>query len=109
MKIHTKQPLLRALRLNGKEMISIGILFSVTILSWCIAEGSTALFREKIESELQSVIASDISVLSQTYPENTVRESLRKIAQKYSGRISESIELSYTLEKDIEKNNETAS
>lgn len=51
-----------------------------------------------METELQSVTASDISVRSSFFPDNTMRESLRKIAKKNGAQVSESVEFSYTIE-----------
>lgn len=101
MKNDANTSTLRALRINWKELLSVGILFSVTILSWCITEYSTTLFRTQIETELQNITASDISVSSSLFPEKSIRESLSELAKQYGARFSESVEFSYTLEKEV--------
>jgi hypothetical protein len=93
-----KESSLRALRLNLREIISIGVLFFVTIVSWCIAEGTTTIFREKMNAELRNVISSDISISSQSFPSNIDREFMRALGLKYNARYTESIEFPFTIE-----------
>lgn len=94
----TKKSVLQALRLDFRELISIGMLFFVAILSWCIAEGSTTLFREKINSELRTITASDMSVSSQMFPTESDRNTLRELAIKHGAETTESVEFPFTLE-----------
>lgn len=94
----TKKSVLQALRLDFRELISIGMLFFVAILSWCIAEGSTTLFREKINSELRTITASDMSVSSQMFPTESDRNMLRELAIKHGAETTESVEFPFTLE-----------
>jgi predicted lysophospholipase L1 biosynthesis ABC-type transport system permease subunit len=89
---------LRALRLNFRELLPIGGLFLVAMLCWCIAEFSTVVFQAKIDGELRTVTSSDIAVSSRTMPAEIDRAKLRSTAEKYGARVTESVDFPYTLE-----------
>ena len=95
---HPKSVALRALRLDMRSMLSIGALFVVVLLTWCIAEYATSVFRSNIENELRTVTASDISVSSRTFPSDVDRKDLRSLAAKYQANFTESVIFPYTLE-----------
>jgi len=87
-----------------KALLSVGALFLITLLTWGIAEFATLTFQSKIEGELRSVVASDISVSSRIFPTESTRAALRDLAKKYNAKISESLEFPYTLELSQAKN-----
>lgn len=93
-----KSAVFRAFRLNFIALLPIGVLFLITLLTWGIAEYSTLTFQSKIEGELRSVIASDLSVSSRIFPSQETRSALREVAEKYHAKISESVEFPYTLD-----------
>lgn len=88
---------LRALRMNSRELLGIGTLFLVTILTWCAAEFSTVTFHDRIENELRTVTASDISASTQTFPDEATRAKLREIGAQFGARRSESVEFPLTI------------
>lgn len=100
-KIRTPRPesvALRALKLDNRSMLPIGMLFLVVLLTWCIAEYATTIFRSNIENELRTVTASDISVSSRNFPSDVDRNELRSLAQKYQSQFTESINFPFTIE-----------
>lgn len=89
---------LRALRFDMRSMLSIGALFVLVLVTWCIAEYATSVFRSNIENELRTVTASDISISSRTFPSDADRGELRSLAEKYKSKATESINFPFTLE-----------
>lgn len=89
---------LRALRFDIRSMFPIGMLFLVVLLTWCLAEFSTTVFRSTIAKELQAVTASDISVSSRAFPSDADRAELRNIAGQYQSKVTESVSFPYTVE-----------
>lgn len=93
-----KQVLLRALRIDIFSLWQVIFLLVGTFFAWGIAEYSTSYFRERIESELKTVISSDIEVSSRNFPTKEQRETLQGIVQKYKAQMTESIEFPYVIE-----------
>lgn len=98
-----KSAVFRAFQLNYTALLSIGALFLITLLTWGLAEYSTLTFQSKIEGELRSVVASDLSVSSRIFPDQETRTALREVAKKYNAKVSESIEFPYTLDLNTSK------
>lgn len=98
-----KSAVFRAFQLNFTALLPIGVLFLITLLTWGIAEFSTLTFQSKIEGELRSIVASDVSVSSRIFPSKETRSTLREVAEKYNAKVSESIEFPYTLDLNTSK------
>ena len=69
-----------------------------TFLAWGIAEYATSYFRERIESEIKTVVSSDIEVSGRRFPSEEIRTKMREIAEKHNARMSESIEFPLVIE-----------
>lgn len=93
-----KRAIVKALRLDRKNLTGIGALLIVTLLSFAMAEWSTAFFGGKIETELRTLTASDLSVSSQLFPSPESREKLRQIGGAHGSRMSESVEFPLTID-----------
>lgn len=83
--------------MDARELLGIGTLFAITILTWSAAEFSTVTFHDRIENELRTVTASDLSASTQTFPDEETRTKLREIGAQFGARRSESIEFPLTI------------
>lgn len=86
------------MRLDWKELLGIGSLFAITVLTWSAAEFSTVTFHDRIENELRTVTASDMSASTTALPDDATRTKLQEIGAHYGARTSESVEFPLTLQ-----------
>jgi putative ABC transport system permease protein len=84
--------------MNFTSLWQVIFLLIGTFLAWWIAEYATSYFRERIESEIKTVVSSDIEVSGRTLPSAENRIKMREIAKRYNARMTEWVEFPFVIE-----------